>query len=129
MTTVPELTYTQLRSAVADLRTNIARGAEAIRARAVEMSDEAQDTGRVAEMVGAMRVDTETVGETRELSRIMHGLSDAVIEYAGAADTTARQAGAAYDQAQATHGGIQEAVSRSPVSGIHEVDRDWFRQE
>ena len=126
---MPDITYKQLQAAVTGLGKTVTQGADAIRARAKEIDDEAQDTARVAEMIGGMRIDTDTVSETRELSRIMRGVSDAAIVYAACADTTAKYAQAAHDQAHATHDGIQEAVSRSPVASIHDVDREWFRQE
>lgn len=124
-----DLTYKQLQKAVTDLRNNVTRASEAIRGRAKELDEEAQDTARVADLIGRLRVDNATVGETNELSRIMRGVSEAAIAYASAGDTTAKTAEAAHQQAHTTHNGIQEAVSRSNVTGIHDIDREWFRQE
>lgn len=124
-----DLTYKQLQQAVTGLTTEVTRAAEAIRIRAQQIDDHAQDTARVAEMIGAMRVDASTVAETRDLSKIMRGLSEAAIAYASAGDTTAKAATAAHDQAHTTHNGINEAYSRAPVDNIHDVDREWFRQE
>ncbi|MEU2873017.1 hypothetical protein ABZ769_28100 [Streptomyces olivoreticuli] len=124
-----DLTYKQLQKAVTDLRKDVTRASEAIRERSRKIDEEAQDTARVAEMIGGMGVDNATTSETRDLARIMKGVSEAAIAYAAAGDTTARAAGAAYDQAHTTHGGIQEAVSRAPVDRVHDVNREWFRQE
>jgi hypothetical protein len=124
-----DLTYSQLQKAVADLQVNTARGAEAIRTRAQRIDEEAQDTARVAEMVTAMGVDADTAAETKQLASLMHGVSEAAIAYASAGDTTAKAAKAARDQAQTTHSRIHEAVSRSTVSNIHSVNREWLRQE
>lgn len=126
---MPELTRAQLQKAATDMGRDIARGAEAIRGHAKAIDDEAQDTARVGELIGAMKVDSATVGETNELSRIMAGLSEAAIAYAFAGDTTAKLALAVRDQNTASHGGIQEAVDRSGVTGIHDVDRTWLTRE
>lgn len=126
---MPDLTYKQLKQAVQGLQKDVLRASDAIRARAKQIDEEAQDTARVAEMIGSMSVDTATVSETRELSRIMRGVSEDAIAYASAGDTTAKAATAASDQAHTTHNGIQEMVTRAPVDGIHDVNRDWFRQE
>lgn len=124
-----DLTYKQLEKAIADLQVNTARGAEAIRARAKRIDEEAQDTARVAEMITAMGVDPETPAETKQLARLMNGVSEAAIAYASAGDTTAKTAKAAHDQARTTHSRIHEAVSRSTVSNIHTVNREWLRQD
>jgi hypothetical protein len=124
-----DLTYKELQKAVTDLKRDVTRASEAIRTKAKKIEEEAQDTSRVAEMIGGMGVDSSTTSETRDLSRIMKGVSEAAIAYASCGDTTARAASAAYDQAHTTHGGIQEAVSRAPVDRIHDVNREWLRQE
>lgn len=124
-----DLTYKQLKKAVTDLGKQVVRDAEGIRNLAKQIDDEARDTARVADMIGAMNVDRDTVAETKELSKIMAGVSEAAIQYVSAGDTTAKTAKAAHDQAHATHDGIQEAVSRSSVTGIHQVHRDWFEQQ
>jgi methyl-accepting chemotaxis protein len=127
---VADLTYKQLQQHVAALHRDVTRAAEAIRARAKEIDEEAQDTARVADSIGALKVDKDTVSETREVSKIMAGLSEAVIAYATAGDNTAKAAQAAHEQNHASHDGIHEAVGRSPVGpDIYSVERDWFRQE
>ena len=123
------ITYRQLVAAVGALEKNMARTAEQIRVQADEIQDEAEDTTRVAKMIATMNVDRDTVGETHALARVASGLSEAAVAYASAADTTARVAKAAGEQARTTHAGIQEAVSRSGVDGIHDVNREWLRQE
>ncbi|MFE5482999.1 hypothetical protein [Streptomyces sp. NPDC056527] len=124
-----ELTYRQLCKAVAELEQRVSRSAEAIHANAAWIDKEAQDTGRVAEMIATMNVDRHTVGETHALARIMRGVSEAAIAYATAGDTTAKAAAAVGAQARTSHDGIQESYSRSNVDGIHNVHRDWFEQE
>ncbi|MFE1230581.1 hypothetical protein [Streptomyces sp. NPDC058745] len=123
------ITYRQLVAAVGDLEKSVARNAEQIRAQADEIQEEAEDAARVANMIAAMNVDRHTVSETHALSRVMRGLSDSAVAYASAADTTARMAAAAGEQARTSHGGIQEAVSRADVDGIHDVSREWLAQE
>lgn len=127
---MPELTYAQLQKAVTTLAKDIARGAEAIGRHAQAIDEEARDTARVGDLIGAMKVDTATVAETHELSKIMAGLSEAALAYAAAGDDTARAAQAAHDQNRHSHGGINEAASRSPVGReIYDVDRGWLSQE
>lgn len=123
-----ELTYKQLLKEVADVRNEVVRGAEAIRKESARIDDEAKDTASIAEMIAGMGVDTSTVAETRELSKIMAGLSKATIAYANAGDTTAKMADAAHQQARTTHAGIQEAYTRSPVD-LQGLNREWLRQE
>jgi hypothetical protein len=126
---MPDLTYKQLQRDISNLAKSVAKGSEAIRARARAIDEEAKDTTRVAQMISGLRVDAATVAETTELARIMQGVSEAAIAYAAAGDTTAKQATAAHSQAQASHGGINEAISRSPVNNVHDINREWFRQE
>jgi uncharacterized protein YoaH (UPF0181 family) len=123
-----DLTYKQLQKAVTDLAKDVAKGADAIRTVAQQIDEEAQDTARVAEAIGGMGVDRDTVAETSELSKIMRGVSEAALAYASAGDNTTKAAKAAYDQAHATHNGIQEAYSRSTVN-ISNLNREWLRQE
>lgn len=123
-----DLTYKQLQKTVTDLAKDVTRGSEAIHAAAQRIDGEAQDTARVAEMIGGMGVDTATVAETRELSKITQGVSEAAIAYASAGDNTAKAAQAAHDQARASHGGIQEAYSRATVD-ISNLKREWLQQE
>lgn len=125
-----ELTYAQLAAKVNALAKTIAQDGEAIQALAQNINDEAADTARVADSIGALRVDTATIGETQELSKIMAGVSDAVIAYAAAGSTTVKTAQAAQAQNRSSHYGIGEAASRSPVGrAIYDVNREWFRQE
>jgi hypothetical protein len=124
-----DLTYKQLLKQVTDLATSVTKGAEAVRTAARRIDTDAQDTHRVAEMINLMGVDPATTAETTELARIMQGVSKASIAYASAGDTTAKAAQASAAQARTTHGGIQEAVDRSPVTGIHHVHHEWFRQQ
>lgn len=127
---MPDLTYKQLQKAAADLGKSIARGAEAIHGHAKAISDEAIDTARVADLLGGLHVDNATVGETRELSKIMEGVSEAAIAYASAGDTTAKAAQAVQDQNRASHDGINQAANRSPVGrAIYDVNRAWFAQQ
>lgn len=125
-----DIHFKQLQAEMEALAKDIARGAEAIRREAQFIDEEAKDTARVADNIGAMRVDRATVSETQGLSRVMAGLSESVLAYAVAGDATAKQAQAVHAQNQASHGGINEAVGRSPVGQeIYDVDREWFRQE
>lgn len=123
-----DLTYNQLTTAIYDLQHRVLRDAEEIRIQALKIEEIADDTTRVAEMIGSMKVDPYTVGETRDLAGILLGIGGAAHSYAAAADVTARTAAAAVEQARTTHGGIDEAVSRAPID-VHDVDREWFRQE
>ena len=125
-----DLTFKQLHKAVAELSDNVIKSSAAIQAHAQDLDGEAQDTARIAEGIGAMRIDKTTVGETRELAKIMKGLSEQAIAYATAGDTTARMARTAGDQANANHGGFYEAATRSIVGAeVYDIDREWFRQE
>lgn len=127
---MPELTHNQLKKAVAGIAKTVARSAEAIRGHAKNIDDEATDTSRVAEMIATIHVDPSTVAETRELAKIMAGVSEASIAYAAAGDTTARAAQAAHDQARASHDGIHEAASRSSAGrDVYNVHRDWLTQQ
>ena len=124
-----DMTYKQLQQDTAALTREILHAAAAIQNRAQQMADEANDTGRLAETISALKVDSSTVAETRELAAITAGLSQAAIAYATAGDTTAKAAQAVADQAKDSHDGINEAVNRSGVQGIHDVNRSWFTQE
>ncbi|MEW2402144.1 hypothetical protein [Streptomyces sp. NPDC046862] len=127
---MPEITYRQLQKAVVDLAKDTARNAEAIQAAGQQIDEEARDTARVAEQIGAMNVDTPTIAETREVSKIMEGLSQAVIQHCAAARNTSAAAEAAYDANRTSHDGINEAFARSPVgAAIYNINRDWLRQE
>lgn len=125
-----DLTYAQLAKATAALAKDITRSSEAIHTHAKNIADEAQDTARTAESIAALRVDSATVAETREVARLMDGIAGAATAYAAAGDTTARAAQAAHDQNKASHSGIGEAVSRSTVGrDIYQTDRTWLTQE
>lgn len=125
-----DLTYAQLAKITADLAKDILRSAESIRIHAQHIDEEAKDTILVAEAIGALHVDAATVTETREVARIMVGLSEASLTYAAASDDTARAALAVHSQNQASHSRIGEAAGRSPVGReIYDVDRGWFTQE
>ncbi|WP_446458645.1 hypothetical protein [Streptomyces rochei] len=127
---MPDLTYAQLAKQTAALAKDVARSSEAIHAHAKNIADEARDTARVAESIGALRVDQATIAETRELARLMDGIATAATAYASAADTTAHAAQAAHDQNKASHNGIGEAAARSTVGrDIYQLDRTWLTQE
>lgn len=121
-----DITYRQLRREVQALAKDVRKGAEGVRTRAKAVDEEAKDTTRVAEMIAGMGVSPHTVAETRELAKIMRGVSEASIAYATASDTTAKAADAADAQARASHEGIQQAVSKSPD---HAKNHKWYRQE
>ncbi|WP_432185485.1 hypothetical protein [Streptomyces tendae] len=127
---MPDLTYAQLAKATAALAKDITRSSEAIHTHAKNIADEAQDTARTAESIAALRVDSATVAEIREVARLMDGIAGAATAYAAAGDTTARAAQAAHDQNKASHAGIGEAISRSTVGrDIYQTDRTWLTQE
>lgn len=123
-----DITYRQLKADVENLAKQIARDSEEIRCSVQRIDDDAKDTARIAEMIAGMGVDAATVGETRDLARIIAGFSEAATSYAAAGDTTAKSATAAATQARTTHGGIQEAVSRSSVD-VRGLNREWLRQD
>ncbi|PBC72265.1 MULTISPECIES: hypothetical protein [unclassified Streptomyces] len=122
-----DITYKQLKAAVEGLAKEVTRASDAIRGKAQQIDEEAKDTARIAEMIAGMGVDTATVGETRDLSRLMNGVSEAAIAYASAGGNTAKSANAAAIQAHTTHGGIQEAFARAALDMSH-LDREWLRQ-
>lgn len=125
---MPDLTYNQLKAAVDTLAKTVAKDGEKIRVFAQQIHKEAVDTGRVADGIGSLGVDKETVAETHLLSRLMHGLSEAAIHYASATDGTSKSAAAASGQATRTHAGIQEAFRASPVD-LSNLNREWLRQQ
>lgn len=125
-----EITYRQLAKAVADLAVASARNADTITKNAEWISEEARDTARDADQLGALRVDKATIAETRELADILKGLSDSVLNYATAAHTTSKHATAVHTVNQKLHGQINEAAGRSPVGReVYDIDRGWFEQE
>jgi hypothetical protein len=123
-----DITNKKLQAAVAALGKSVTRDAEAILGAAAGIHSEAVDTARVAEQIAALGVDPASVAETRELAKVMDGVSVASAAYASASDTTARMAAAAVDQAKASHDGIQEAVDRSPVD-VSGLNRSWVTPE
>ena len=120
------LTYRELLRQVRAVARDVRRATEVHRQMAAAMGEQAADNGRVAEQIAALAVDQATVAETREVSRIMQGLSTAARAYAAAADDAARAAAVADRQAETDHGGIQEAADRSPVPM---AARGWYAQE
>jgi len=124
-----ELTNKGLQAAVARLEKKITRNADYIAADAKRIDEEARDTTRVAGQIAAKNVDSYTVAETHELAKITFGLSEGITAYASSGYDTAKSAKAAGDQARASHDGIQQAVDRSTVAGIHNVHADWFEQQ
>ncbi|MFC8953711.1 hypothetical protein ACFT8P_13925 [Streptomyces sp. NPDC057101] len=123
-----DLTYSQLTATITALEKGIARAADEIRERTEKIDEIAESTARTADGIAALGVDTATVSETRELSRILRGVSEAAIAYANAGDTTTKAAAAAVAQARTTHAGIHEAYGRAPVD-LSGVNREWLRQE
>ena len=127
---MPDLTYAQVAKETAALAKDINRGAERIRGYAKDIRDEAIDTARVAEAIGAMNVDKATIAETRDLARRMDAVATAATEDAAAGDATARAATTAHEQNKASHSGIGEAAARSSVGrDIYDVNSGWLAQE
>lgn len=120
------LTYQMLLREARALARDVRHATERHKKMAAAMDTQATDTGRVAEQIAGLKVDSATVAETREVAQIMRGLSAAALAYASAADEASRAATAAEQQTITTHGGIKEAADRSPVPM---ADRTWYRQE
>ncbi len=120
------LSYGQLLRETRAMARDVRRATEAHKKLAAAMEAEARDTARIAEQIAALKVDSATVGETREVARIMQGMSTAAIAYASAADEASRAAAAAERQTVTDHGRIKEAADRSPVAM---ADRSWYGQE
>lgn len=120
------LTYRELLRETRALAKEIRGATEDHKKLAKTLADEAKDTSRVAEQIAALNVDTATVAETREVARIMQGLSTATLAYASAADEASRAATAAERQTITDHGGIQQAVDSSPV---RMANASWYNQE
>ncbi|GAA2774398.1 hypothetical protein [Kitasatospora cinereorecta] len=123
---MPALTYRSLLRQTRALAKAIRGATEKHKKMAKAMEDEAKDTGRIAEQIGALKVDAATVAETREVSRIMQGLSTAALAYATSAEEASRAATAAEREAMRLHDGIQEAHDRNPVEMAAAV---WYSQE
>jgi Asp-tRNA(Asn)/Glu-tRNA(Gln) amidotransferase B subunit len=120
------LTYRELRKKVRALAKEVRQATEAHKKLAKMLGDEAKDTGRIAEQIAALKVDSATVAETREVSRIMQGLSTTALAYSTAADEASRDAIAADQEAVRLHDGIQQAVDKSPVPM---AKASWYTQE
>lgn len=120
------LTYRELRREVAALGKEIRHNSRAHQKTAQIMADEAKDTGRIAEQIASLQVDPATTVETREVARIMQGISDATVTYAAAALEAGKAADAVQQQAVNDHGGIQDAVDSAPVPMAMAV---WYTQE
>lgn len=120
------LTYRQLLRDTRALAKDVRKAEERHKQMAREMGEQAKDTGRIAEQITTLKVDSATVAETREVSRIMQGLSQASLAYGTAADEASRAATAAEQQAVTVHGGINEAANRSTTPM---ADRVWYTQE
>lgn len=120
------LTFRELLKETRALAKEIRQATGAHKTLAKTLTDEAKDTGRVAEQIVALNVDQATIAETRELASIMQGLSTATLAYATAADEASRAAAAAERQAVTDHGGIQQAADRSPV---RMANASWYTQE
>lgn len=125
-----DLTHAELTRAVAELTEEVVRSVDLYSAHAREIAAEAADTRRDADVIGALKVDTATIGETAELAKILDGLEVGARAYIAAGDYVVRRAQAAQDQNTASHTGIGEAAHRSPVGReIFEVNRGWLKQE
>ncbi|MEE1821225.1 hypothetical protein PUR61_03280 [Streptomyces sp. BE20] len=120
------IAYRELKREVNTLAKAVTRGSEQHRQLATHLAEAAKDTGRIADNITAVKVDTATVAETRELSKTMQGLGESAAGYAGRAEDTAQAARAAEGVATTTHEGIQQAADRAPV-GM--ADRGWYTQE
>jgi hypothetical protein len=120
------LTYRGLRRKVRVLAKQIMAETEKHKKLAKTLGDEAKDTGRIAEQIAALKVDSATVAETREVSRIMQGLSTTALAYSTAADEAHRAASATDAEAVRLHDGIQQAADKSPVPM---AKASWYTQE
>ncbi|MFD6149475.1 hypothetical protein [Streptomyces sp. NPDC060243] len=124
-----KITYAQLQAKTAALEKQITQHAEAIRQESRALAEEARDTQHVAEQIAAKNVDSATVGETRDLARVMQGLADSLTAYATAGNATARRAKTVHDTNRDSHSEILAQVRRSQVgTGIYILDRIWLEQ-
>ena len=127
---MPDITYRQLAKAVYDLAMASTRNADTITENAKWISEEARDTARDADQIGALRVDKATIAETRDVSNILKGLSDGVLNYAVAGHNTSKYASHVHAVNSKLHDRVNEAASRSTVGReIYDVDNGWFTQE
>lgn len=124
-----DMTYKALVAQLDALQRREAANGENLKRHAAEIEEVARETARIAERIAAKNVDRDTVSETHELSRAVSEVSASVLGFAARMDDTTAAAKAAAEQAKATHSGIDEAVNASSVTGIHDVDREWFTQE
>lgn len=120
------ITYVQLAAEAKALAGQIRASAVRHSQLAAQLDIEAKDTGRIAEQISTLSVDAATIADTRELARIMQGVSQATVAYATAATEASRAARAVERQNASDHGGIHEAVRSAPVPM---ADRDWYTQE
>ncbi|MFJ9447145.1 hypothetical protein ACIRRH_35645 [Kitasatospora sp. NPDC101235] len=120
------LTYRELRKQIRALAKEVRQATEAHKKLARTLNAEAKDTGRIAEQIAALKVDSATIAETREVSRIMQGLSTTALAYSTAAEEASRSATAADQEAVRLHDGIQQAVDKSPAPM---AKASWYTQE
>lgn len=123
------LTYKQLQAQVNALAEQATLDSQGIAQIGKNISEEARSTSRLAQMIGSLNVDPSTIAETQELASIMDSLADSASQHCTIAEATARRARAAAETARSHHGGINEAVKRSPASNIHDVSRQWLTRE
>lgn len=120
------LTYRELIREARGLANAVRHASQTHKKLAGAMDEGAKDTGRIAEQIAALHVDTATVAETNQVGQIMRGMSTAAIAYANAADEATRAAVAAEQQTITDHGGIKQAADKSPVPM---ADRRWYTKE
>lgn len=124
-----ELTRASLLIWAEDMAKQTARAAVEIGQIYAVMDEEASEVRRTADQIGAMNIDPDTVSETKELSKIMQGLSESALAYCATATDTSKTAEYATSLTRANHDRIDEAVNRSPARNIHDVPREWLTQE
>ncbi|WP_329047132.1 hypothetical protein [Streptomyces sp. NBC_01422] len=123
-----DLTFRRLQADITALARDVTRYAEGIYADTQKIDEEAREVARIAEHIQSMGVDSATTSETRELAQAMTGLASDSRAVGSAGVGTARAAMVAHEQAVASHGGINEAISRSTVD-VTNLNREWLRQE
>ena len=121
-----DITYRQLRAEVQKFAKEVRKNADQLSARAKESQRTADRTAKIGDAIAGMQVSSATVGEMRELAQIMRKAADGSDSFIVASDGTAKAADAADQQAQVSHEGINEAVSRSPE---HAGKAEWYMQE
>ncbi|MER5503137.1 hypothetical protein ACFYXP_38260 [Streptomyces sp. NPDC002466] len=110
-----DLTYQRLLARVEELASSVGAHAEQVAELGRDTEEYAKDLARVAEMLATVAVDAATIGECQDTALVMTGAAEAAVAYVSATDSTAAAARAVGKRAAADHGGIQEAVSASPV--------------